>query len=115
MPIIKDSAKISQKENSHFQSFMQSYPVQTIDNSLVHTSIFTHIDILKQHTKSEEIKLYCVSYMRDETESFAYTRAVLDKLDEGARKEIVDLGGNKGLVTILDKLKINGEGNKVIV
>ena len=53
--------------------------------------------------------------MRDETESFAYTRAVLDKLDEGARKEIADLGGNKGLVTILDKLKINGEGNKVIV
>jgi geranylgeranyl diphosphate synthase, type III len=73
------------------------------------------IDILKQHTTSEEIKLYCIQYMRDETKSFAYTRAVLHELDSGARKAIEELGGNKGLVAILDKLKVNGDGNEVVV
>jgi geranylgeranyl diphosphate synthase, type III len=71
-------------------------------------------DILKQRTTSEDIKLYCIQYMRDETQSFAYTRAVLRELDFGARKEIERLGGNKGLVTILDRLRIES-GDEVVV
>ena len=63
-------------------------------------------DILKQRTTSEEIKLYCVQYMRDETHSFAYTRGVLRELDTAARKQIESLGGNKGLIAILDKLSV---------
>ena len=52
--------------------------------------------------------------MRDETQSFAYTRAVLRELDMGARHQIEKLGGNKGLIAILDKLKIEN-GNEVVV
>ena len=71
-------------------------------------------DILKQHTTSDDIKLYCIQYMRDETKSFAYTRAVLEELDSGARREITRLGGNKGLITILDRLRID-QGEKVVI
>jgi hypothetical protein len=53
--------------------------------------------------------------MRDETKSFAYTRAVLNELDCGARKAIEELGGNKGLVAILDKLKLNGGGSEAVI
>jgi hypothetical protein len=52
--------------------------------------------------------------MRDETQSFAYTRAVLGELDMGARHQIEKLGGNQGLIAILDKLKIEN-GNEVVV
>lgn len=71
------------------------------------------IDILKQHTASEEIKLYCIEYMKG-TGSFAYTRRVLHELDFGARKEINALGGNKGLVAILDRLRVE-TGDEVVV
>lgn len=87
------------------------------DRQLISTSLScaANLDILKQHTTSEEIKMYCIQYMRDETKSFAYTRAVLQELDAGARKEIEKLGGNKGLIAILDKLKLNGSGDQVVV
>jgi hypothetical protein len=52
--------------------------------------------------------------MRDETHSFAYTRTVLRELDFGARQEIAKLGGNKGLIAILDKLKVQN-GSEVVV
>jgi len=71
-------------------------------------------DILRQHPISEDIKLYCVQYMENETHSFAYTRAVLRELDFGARMEIEKLGGNKGLITILDRLRIEA-GDEVVV
>ena len=72
------------------------------------------VDILKQHTMSEDIKLYCIQYMRDETHSFRYTCSVLRELDLGARKEIERLGGNKGLIAILDRLRIES-GNGAVV
>ena len=72
------------------------------------------IDILKQHPTSEDIKLYCIQYMRDETRSFEYTRSVLCELDIGARKEIERLNGNKGLIAILDRLRIES-GDEVVV
>lgn len=71
-------------------------------------------DILKQHPTSDDIKLYCIQYMRDETQSFAYTRAVLRGLDSGARNEVTRLGGNKGLIAILDRLRID-HGEEVVV
>jgi hypothetical protein len=52
--------------------------------------------------------------MRKETGSFAYTRRVLHELDFGARKELDTLGGNKGLVAILDRLRVES-GDEVIV
>jgi geranylgeranyl diphosphate synthase, type III len=72
------------------------------------------LNVLKQRTTSEDIKLYCIHYMRDETHSFAYTRAVLRELDFGARREIERLGGNNGLVAILDRLRVE-TGDKVVV
>ena len=48
------------------------------------------------------------------TGSFAYTRRVLRELDFGARKEIENLGGNKGLTAILDRLRIES-GDEVVV
>jgi hypothetical protein len=50
--------------------------------------------------------------MRDETHSFTYTCAVLQELDFGARNEIERLGGNRGLITILDRLRVE-TGNEV--
>jgi geranylgeranyl diphosphate synthase type 3 len=72
------------------------------------------LDILKQHTESEEIKLYCIEYMRKGTGSFAYTRRVLQELDYGARKEIHKLGGNKGLIAILDRLRIESGDENIV-
>jgi geranylgeranyl diphosphate synthase, type III len=80
-----------------------------IDNLLVHfpsLGLAYCEDILKQRTTSQDLKLYCIQYMRNETCSFAYTHAVLGRLDLQARKEIDRLGGNKVLTEILDGLKI---------
>lgn len=63
--------------------------------------------ILKQHTKSQDIKLRFVRYLRDETNSLAYTRAILGRLDAAARSEIGRLGGNSGLTALLDRLTLN--------
>jgi hypothetical protein len=52
--------------------------------------------------------------MRDETRSFAYTRAVLRELDLGARREVERFGGNKGLISILDRLRIESGEECVI-
>jgi geranylgeranyl diphosphate synthase type 3 len=88
------------------------------DRQLISTCFFSYakIDILKQHPTSEDIKLYCIHYMQEETQSFAYTRSVLRELDSGARKEIEKLGGNQGLIAILNKLRIDiGNDSEVIV
>ena len=52
--------------------------------------------------------------MRDETRSFAYTRAVLHELDLGVRREVDRLGGNEGLISILDRLRIESGEECVI-
>lgn len=62
--------------------------------------------ILKQRTMSEDLKLYCVQYMRNETQSFAYTRKVLRELDTYIRNEIEQLGGNEKLLSVLNRLII---------
>lgn len=40
------------------------------------------------------------------TNSFEYTRKVLETLTQQAREEVDRLGGNKGVEAILEKLKI---------
>jgi geranylgeranyl diphosphate synthase type 3 len=94
---------------------MPSFPAQMTGNSSVlHLKNNANEDILKQHTCSDDMKLYCIQYMRDETRSFAYTRAVLRELDLGARREVERLGGNKGLISILDRLRIESGEECVI-
>jgi geranylgeranyl diphosphate synthase type 3 len=50
------------------------------------------INILKQKTRDDEVKLYAVSYM-ERTGSFAYTRNVVAELREKAHALIDDIGG----------------------
>jgi hypothetical protein len=52
--------------------------------------------------------------MHNETQSFAYTGLVLQGLDCDARKEIETLGRNKGLIALLDRLKLNGGNDEVV-
>lgn len=68
------------------------------------------INILKQRTKDEEVKLYAVSYM-ESTGSFAYTRKVVQELREKALSlidEIEKQSGQRkegeGVRAILDKI-----------
>lgn len=43
--------------------------------------------------------------MDSHTNSFGYTRQVLERLDEQARAEVERLGGNPGLTKFLDRMK----------
>lgn len=71
------------------------------------------INILKQRTKDEEVKLYAVNYM-ESTGSFAYTRKVVRQLRDKALSLIEDIerqgeqkeGGGDGAMVraILDKI-----------
>lgn len=52
------------------------------------------INILKQRTKDEEVKLYAVSYMKS-TGSFAYTRKVVRELRDKALSLIDEIDGKQ--------------------
>ena len=67
-------------------------------------------NILKQRTQQEEVKRYAVTYMDQQTGSFAYTRTVLAELDSKARRLVEEHGGNSLLSGILDKLRISEPG-----
>ncbi|CAD6893412.1 unnamed protein product [Tilletia controversa] len=51
------------------------------------------LNVLKQRPTDEATKSYAVAYMRDQTHSFAYTRNVLRRLDEQARREVERIAG----------------------
>lgn len=53
------------------------------------------INILKQKTKDQEVKLYALSYM-ERTGSFAYTRKVVRELREQAYALIDEIDGVRG-------------------
>ncbi|XP_071878606.1 geranylgeranyl pyrophosphate synthase quemao isoform X1 [Bombus fervidus] len=61
------------------------------------------LNILRQRTKDNEVKRYCVSLL-EKFGSFAYTRTVLEDMDKEVRKKIQCLGGNPLLVRVLDEL-----------
>lgn len=62
-------------------------------------------DVLRQRPTNIELKTYAVTYMDSHTDSFGYTRQVLERLDEQARGEVERLGGNPGLTKFLDRMK----------
>jgi hypothetical protein len=80
---------------------------------------FTHCaltDVLKQRPTDEATKAWAVAYMRDETQSFEYTRKVVLQLKEQALQEIGRHGGHKMLERILDSIApstvmTNGSGH----
>ncbi|XP_011876891.1 PREDICTED: geranylgeranyl pyrophosphate synthase-like [Vollenhovia emeryi] len=61
------------------------------------------ISILKQPTKDDEIKRYCVQLL-EKYGSLEYTRNVIKELDSIMRTEIQRLGGNPPFVRLLDQL-----------
>ncbi|CAI2190167.1 18154_t:CDS:2 [Funneliformis geosporum] len=61
------------------------------------------INILKQHTKSIELKQFAVKMMED-SGSFDYTKHYLSKTEKKARDEVQRLGGNPMLEQIMDFL-----------
>ncbi|KAG8971299.1 geranylgeranyl pyrophosphate synthetase, partial [Tulasnella sp. 427] len=64
------------------------------------------LNVLSKRPSTPTMKRYAVNYMRDHTQSFEYSRKVLDKLDKQARAEVERLGGNPKLEAILDALQV---------
>jgi geranylgeranyl diphosphate synthase, type III len=64
---------------------------------------FAISDIIRQRTKDIEVKRYCVNLL-DKFGSFEYTRQVLAQLDNEARDEVANLGGNPLMESLLDEL-----------
>ena len=69
------------------------------------------LSILRQRTKSVEVKKYCVTLL-DKFGSFEYTRKILTDLDRQAREEVERLGGNPHLVVVLNELLTWKSGKK---
>jgi geranylgeranyl diphosphate synthase type 3 len=61
------------------------------------------MNILKQRTTKQSIKMYAVSYM-EQVGSFAYTREVIRGLLDDTRKLIEENGGNKEILGIVEYL-----------
>lgn len=61
------------------------------------------LNILKQQTKDEDVKLYAVKYMK-QTGTFEYTRKVIDRLGRDAMGMVEALGGNEDLEAILRRM-----------
>ncbi|KAI8365948.1 geranylgeranyl pyrophosphate synthase [Radiomyces spectabilis] len=63
------------------------------------------LNILKQRSNSLELKQFALQLL-EKTQTFAYCKTFLAKLEREARQEIQDLGGNPMLEKILDLLSV---------
>jgi len=61
------------------------------------------LNILKQQTKDEDVKLYAVKYMQ-QTGTFEYTKKVVQRLGRDAMGMVEALGGNEQLEAILRRM-----------
>lgn len=61
------------------------------------------LNILKQQTKDEDVKLYAVKYMQ-QTGTFEYTKKVIQRLGRDAMGMVEALGGNEELEAILRRM-----------
>ncbi|RPB23054.1 geranylgeranyl pyrophosphate synthase, partial [Terfezia boudieri ATCC MYA-4762] len=61
------------------------------------------LNILKQQTKDEDVKLYAVKYMQ-QTGTFEYTKKVVQRLGKDAMDMVKALGGNEQLEAILRRM-----------
>ena len=52
------------------------------------------------------MKMYAIDHLRHKTSSFQYTELVLDDLETRIRRDIEELGGNQGLLGIVDVLSL---------
>ena len=58
--------------------------------------------ILRQRTRDEELKKYCVTLL-EKFGSLSYTRRTLEELDAELRAEVAKLGGNPMIEDFLDE------------
>ncbi|XP_076763612.1 terpene synthase-like [Xylocopa sonorina] len=72
------------------------------------------MNIIKQKTKSIELKRYCVSLLK-KYGTYAYTRTVLEELNKKIREEVEHLGGNPLFDKLLDDLYSWKDGDYLLV
>lgn len=60
---------------------------------IAYNPFLTKTDILRQRTKDDEVKKYCVSLL-EKFGSFDYTKKRLRELHDAAVQEVTKLGGN---------------------
>ncbi|XP_060811254.1 terpene synthase [Bombus pascuorum] len=103
-----DYCNLSLKEYALNKSYCDDLSEGKFSFPIIH-ALRTHpedrqiLSILKQRTKDNEVKRYCVSLL-EKFGSFTYTRTVLEDMDKEVRKKIQCLGGNPLLVRLLDEL-----------
>jgi geranylgeranyl diphosphate synthase type 3 len=64
-------------------------------------------DVLQKRPKTPTLKHHAIEYLKNTTKSFDYTLAVLNKLEQQARRELERLGGNPMLSALLDELHVD--------
>ncbi|CCM02947.1 uncharacterized protein FIBRA_05062 [Fibroporia radiculosa] len=65
------------------------------------------MNVLQKRPTTPTLKVHTVAYLKNHTKSFDYTFRVLRSLEDQIRKEIARLGGNVGLVKIVDTLHVD--------
>jgi geranylgeranyl diphosphate synthase type 3 len=63
--------------------------------------------VLQKRPTTPTLKNHAINYLRNHTQSFAYTLSVLANLEAKTRMEIARLGGNEGLEAIMDLLHVD--------
>ena len=110
----KDLQKISQKENTLFQSFIVYTLDHTITKFKVRVWTFSYqrcwrsrekLDILKQKTEDTDLKFHAIQVLKS-AGSFDYTLKKLKELEAQALDAIRQLGGNPSLEEYLNLLQI---------
>lgn len=62
--------------------------------------------MLQKRTTSHALKAHTVEYLANETQSFEYTRGVIETLLKQIKDEVAELGGNRALETIIEALEL---------
>jgi geranylgeranyl diphosphate synthase type 3 len=74
---------------------------------LVHTcDDMYNIDVLQKRPVTPTLKHHAISYLRDHSKSFEYTREVIKIMEKHVLDEIERLGGNPTLLNVLQTLQI---------
>ncbi len=73
------------------------------------TTLTPSIDVLQKRPTTPTLKKHTINYLRDHTQSFAYTRSVMSTLEKQVYDEIHRLGGNHGLEQIMKALHVSDQ------
>lgn len=103
-----DYCNLTSKEYADNKSFCEdltegkfSFPIiHAINNRRNDREI---MNILRQRTKDNEVKKYCV-HLLEEAGSFDYTHCVLKKLKDEIEAEVAKLGPNKHILNLMEEL-----------